>query len=104
MRTNGMIQAYVMHKRVYGERHSQRIEDQTAEECAELITAILQHRRGDAIEKVYEEIADVEICLDMLKQDIGKKGVEHFIHVKTSRLNRRLEEVEAKTYKGTREP
>lgn len=103
-KTNGTIQADAMHRRVYGDRHVERLENQTAEECAELIAAIFQHRRGDDIEKVCEEIADVEICLEMYKNAIGADKIDRWFHIKTERLNRRLEEVEAGRYQGTREP
>lgn len=101
--TNGMIEAQAIYKRVYGKRHKERLEAQTVEECGELIAAIMHHQRGSSPMEVAEEMADVYICLDMLKHCYDANLVDGFIHTKTAKLNLRLEQIEAGNLPGTRD-
>lgn len=63
------------------------------EECAELIQAISKEKRGnhDMIH-LAEEIADVEICIEMLKQMYGIADglVEDWIYLKQKREVERM--------------
>ena len=64
------------------------------EECAELIQAISKAKRGkpDA-DNMIEEIADVLICIEMLKQiyNIPDHFIEDWIERKQERMLRRME-------------
>ena len=64
------------------------------EECAELIQAISKAKRGKLDkENMMEEIADVLICIEMLKQiyDIPDHFIEDWIKRKQERMLRRME-------------
>ena len=64
------------------------------EECAELIQAISKMKRGiDAKDNLVEEIADVLICIEMLKQiyNISDCSIENWIERKQERMLRRME-------------
>lgn len=64
------------------------------EECAELIQAISKTKRGKLDkENMMEEIADVLICIEMLKQiyDIPDHFIEDWIKRKQERMMRRME-------------
>ena len=64
------------------------------EECAELIQAISKAKRGKLDkENMMEEIADVLICIDMLKQiyNISDCSIENWIERKQERMLRRME-------------
>ena len=65
------------------------------EECAELIQAISKAKRGklDA-DNMIEEIADVLICIEILKQiyDIPDYSIENWIERKQERMLRRMED------------
>lgn len=75
------------------------------EECAELIQAISKLKRynpedpnnkvgrSELIENLYEEVADVLICIDLLTEIYGLKfgDVRRMIHHKVWRMNRRME-------------
>lgn len=67
------------------------------EECAELIQAVSKEKRckGDK-NHLAEEIADVYICLEMLRQIYGVKGyeIETWINKKQNRIVERMKEVE----------
>lgn len=63
------------------------------EECAELIQAISKEIRGKSdIEHLTEEMADVTICLEMLKQiyDIKDDDLEKWIEKKQERIKARI--------------
>jgi len=67
MRTNGMEQAYALHRKVYGGAHQSRLLDQLCEECAELIVAVQHFRRGrHGIRNVIAEYADVIVSAGAL--------------------------------------
>lgn len=64
------------------------------EECAELIQAISKAKRGKLDEdNMTEEIADVLICIEMLKQiyNIPDCSIENWIERKQERILRRME-------------
>lgn len=64
------------------------------EECAELIQAISKAKRGKLDEdNMTEEIADVLICIEMLKQiyNIQDCSIENWIERKQERILRRME-------------
>lgn len=65
------------------------------EECAELIQAISKAKRGKLDkENMMEEIADVLICIEMLKQiyNISDYSIENWIERKQERILRRMED------------
>lgn len=75
------------------------------EECAELIQAISKLKRynpedpnnkvgrSELIENLYEEVADVLICIDLLSEIYGLKfgDVRRMIHHKVWRIKRKME-------------
>ena len=64
------------------------------EECAELIQAISKMKRGiDAKDNLAEEIADVLICIEMLKQlyDVDTSSLNDWIRLKQQRELNRIE-------------
>lgn len=64
---------------------------QCVEECNELSTAILHHRRGKCdIDAVVTEIADVSIMVEQMKLIYGAERVEREIESKIQRLTERL--------------
>lgn len=80
--------------------------EQTAEECAELSKEVLKLARilrGDnptpkskawVLQDVIEEIADVSLCLDVLKEALGcYKSVDE---IKEEKCNRWIERIEKK--------
>ena len=63
------------------------------EECAELIQAISKEKRGMHNENhLAEEIADVEICIEMIKQmlDVRQEVVDAWIYTKQNRQLERM--------------
>lgn len=63
------------------------------EECAELIQAISKELRGKHNEKhLAEEMADVLICIEILKQiyDISDSSIADWIKEKQKRIVRRM--------------
>lgn len=65
------------------------------EEMCELGVALSKyHRNPDAetIQDVQEEIADVQIMLEQAKEMFGRAEVDWFVHEKTERLRKRVEE------------
>lgn len=65
------------------------------EECAELIQAVSKAKRGNVNkENLAEEIADVLICIDWLKDvyDISLEDIDKWIDIKEKRIQRRLNE------------
>ena len=64
------------------------------EECAELIQAVSKAKRGKPDKNnMAEEIADVLICIEILKQiyDIPDYSIENWIERKQERMLRRME-------------
>ena len=67
------------------------------EECAELIQAISKEKRGkNDVEHLTEEIADVIICIEILKQvyKITDDRIQYFLHEKQKRIVERMESEE----------
>lgn len=65
--------------------------DMLVEECAELIVAVKQHRRGRVgVEAVAEEIADVQIMTEAVSLLVGAKKVADIKQSKLDRLRERL--------------
>lgn len=65
------------------------------EECAELIQAVSKAKRGKPDKNnMAEEIADVLICIEILKQiyDIPDYSIENWIERKQERMARRMED------------
>lgn len=65
------------------------------EECAELIQVISKANRGKLdTDNMIEEIADVLICIEMLKQiyNISDYSIENWIERKQERILRRMED------------
>lgn len=65
------------------------------EECAELIQAISKAKRGKLdTDNMMEEIADVLICIEMLKQiyNIPDCSIKNWIERKQERMLRRMED------------
>lgn len=64
--------SYWAHKRFYGERHLERLVDQTIEEAAELIQALAkykrevmhEHRNTISTSRIVEEAADLTLCVN----------------------------------------
>lgn len=66
------------------------------EECAELIQAISKAKRGKIDrDNMIEEIADVLICVEMLKRiyNIPDCSIENWIELKQERMLRRMKEM-----------
>lgn len=76
--------------------------EQTAEECSELAQACLKLARfmrgenptpkppEEIFENIYEEVADVQICIDELDVDLGR--VAHWKDFKVQRMKQRIKE------------
>ena len=67
------------------------------EECAELIQAISKELRGKSDKKhLAEEMADVYICLELLKRmyEIENSDLQEWINVKQKRALERMESEE----------
>ena len=63
------------------------------EECAELIQAISKQKRGKGdLPNLIEEMADVLICIEILKQAYGIKDewLENWMHSKQARIKNRI--------------
>ena len=67
------------------------------EECAELIQAISKEKRGKSDkEHLSEEIADVIICIEMLKEiySISDDMISEWIQIKEARIIERIKQNE----------
>lgn len=65
------------------------------EEMSELTKALIKHRRepsDETLENIQEEIADVKIMMCQGAMMFGEEAVERFVHEKTERLRKRVEE------------
>ncbi len=85
-----------LHKKVYRENHTKRVENQLAEECAELISVLLRKQRPDRVVSIYDlqsEVADVEICLAFLKSGFESKPYEKVLALKMSKMKAKLTEL-----------
>lgn len=68
--------------------------DMTVEECAEFIQAVCKCKRGKkgAFENLKEEVADVLIMAEQMRQYIGAESVDQIINQK---LKRQLDRIMA---------
>lgn len=85
----GIIEKSIKH---YGEEIQSTV---CMEECAELIQVISKAKRGKLdTDNMIEEIADVLICIEMLKQiyNISDYSIENWIDRKQERILRRMED------------
>lgn len=102
--TNSVLRAACVHRNYWGEEHGTRCAEQLIEEMAELTVEVSHYLRGRQANLV-EEIADVEICLTLLKDALGLLGCSSHIPArikeetyrrtmteKAERLSRRLED------------
>ena len=67
------------------------------EECAELIQAISKEKRGESDkDHLSEEIADVLICIEMLRQiyNITDDMISEWIQIKEARIIERIKQNE----------
>lgn len=74
--------------------------DVAVEECAEFIQAVCKCKRGkpDAFDNFKEEVADVLIMAEQMRQYIGTETVDKIINAKLQRqLNRIMAEGMTKT-------
>lgn len=86
----GVIAESILH---YGKNNQSTV---CMEECAELIQAISKAKRGKIDrDNMIEEIADVLICVEMLKQiyNIPDRSIENWIELKQERMLRRMKEI-----------
>ena len=79
--------------------------NQTAEEASELSQACLKLSRKirginytpktkqELIDNLYEEIADVEICIEELKSEISKEEIEKWKEIKRSKVKARINKI-----------
>lgn len=62
--------------------------DQAAEECAELIAALMHYRREKVDEQqVIDELADVTLMVGQLSWMFGQHKVEQAVQAKLAKLN-----------------
>ena len=68
--------------------------DVAVEECAEFIQAVCKCKRGkpDAFDNFKEEVADVLIMAEQMRQYIGKKEIDRIIDAKLHRQIERIKE------------
>lgn len=69
-------------------------EDKLIEECAELIQAILKHRRkpcAETLDNLYEEFADVMIVMGQINHIFSPVLLAHHKQKKLSRLQKLIE-------------
>ena len=77
--------------------------EQTAEEASELSKACLKLSRKyrvinptsktkeELISNLYEEIADIEICLEELKTSLDKDQINNWKNIKYDKINKRID-------------
>lgn len=65
--------------------------DMMIEEMSELTKALLKVRRGESLDNVIDELADVSIMLEQMTIFFGKDLVENQRKVKLERLKRRID-------------
>lgn len=63
--------------------------DQTVEECAELIVAIAHRRRGRP-DNLTEEVADVIVCVHILRLAMDTQAIDMAVLAKVARTERKL--------------
>lgn len=76
--------------------------NQTAEEASELAQACLKLSRKlrginytpktkqELLDNLYEEIADIEICIEELRSEISKEKIEKWKEIKRSKVKARI--------------
>ena len=79
--------------------------NQTAEEASELAQACLKLSRKmrginytpktkqELLNNLYEEIADMEICIEELRSEISKDNIEKWKEIKRSKVKARINEM-----------
>ena len=85
---NGIVRETITH---YGKELQSIV---VMEECSELIQAVSKELRGKSDkDHLAEEMADVYICLELLKQmyEITNSEIQGWIDVKQSRAVKRIE-------------
>ena len=85
-------QATVAHKKFFGDRHEEMAIRQTVEEMSELTTKLMHRLRKRAHSDPLEEMADVMICLEFLKDALGDKadGLGEMLVKKAERFMERV--------------
>lgn len=84
-----------LHKAVHGDGHLRRVEDQLAEECAELISVLLRKHRTDRVVSAVDlqsEVADVEICIAYFKKTLDPETYQSILLQKMDKLRAKLVE------------
>ena len=72
---------------------------QLVEECAELIQAVCKMNRatpqesGNAFYNFLEEVADVEIMLEQMKQTLTDRERDTLLQIQTAKINRQLQRI-----------
>ena len=73
---------------------------QLVEECAELIQAVTKMHRatpadaGNAFYNFLEELADVEIMIEQMKQTLTDKELDKLGQIETNKINSQLRRIE----------
>ena len=90
------IDSYVLKRRI--EHYGKDLQSTVCmEECAELIQAISKEKRGKSDkEHLSEEMADVIICIEMLKEiySISDDMISEWIQIKEARIIERIKQNE----------
>jgi NTP pyrophosphatase (non-canonical NTP hydrolase) len=107
--TNSVLQVALAHRNFWGKKHAARVAEQLIEEMAELTAELSHHLRGRDAPGLIEEMADVDICLSILKDALGirwepktsaeiQKEADYraMITMKCQRLDDRIVEIRAK--------
>lgn len=79
--------------RHYGEQTQRR---QLVEECAELIQAVTKYERTDKPSAWYnfiEEMADVEIMLEQMRQTLTENELDTLQRITNAKINRQLNRI-----------
>lgn len=94
--TIDLLNAIEYHCFYYKDRQYPRAVDQLIEEMSELTKILLKERRKrDVQEHIKEEIADVEICLELLYDLKGldyEKDIVPLVNTKAKRMIKKLEQ------------
>lgn len=82
-----LLEADRIHQELNGENNFNRMAEQTAEECAEVVVSLAHLKRGRCTEKeVLEECADVIICINALvKYKRKKKEFQKMLDTKSKK-------------------
>lgn len=95
--TQDLLNAIEYHRNYYKDtREYSRAVDQLIEEMSELTKVLLKERRGRSVQDhIKEEIADVEICLELLYDLKGleyEKDIVPLVNAKAKRMIKKLEQ------------